>query len=137
VSINYLAVLVAAIAQYALGALWYSVLFGKQWMKLNGMEKMDPKKMEEMKKGVMWSYAGGLVSSLVMAYVLAHFVDYTEAATAAAGAVAGFWIWLGFIATVTLGMVLWENKPFKLYLLNNAYNLLGLVIMGAILAVWV
>ena len=48
VDINYLAVLIAALASYVLGALWYSpVLFGKLWMKLS---KIDPKNMDAAKK---------------------------------------------------------------------------------------
>lgn len=50
---------------------------------------------------------------------------------------AGFWAWLGFVATIMLGMTLWEGKPFRLYLLNAGYQLLNLLVMGAILAAWV
>jgi hypothetical protein len=53
-----------------------------------------------------------------------------------AGAAVGIWLWLGFMAVATLNQVLWEGKPLKLYILNNAYNLLSLMTMGAILAVW-
>lgn len=86
----------------------------------------------------MWQkYLLQAVGSLLMAYVLAYFVNYTGATTALAGAMAGFWVWLGFIATVQLGTVLWEGKSWSLYLLNVAYYLVSLVVMGIILAVWV
>ncbi len=134
VDINYLAVLVAALASYVLGALWYSpVLFGKLWMKLSNL---DPKNMDAAKKHMVRGYVLGFVAALVMSYILAHWVDYAEATTISGGLQAGFWAWLGFVATVTLGSVLWENKPFKLYLLNNAYNLVSLLLMGALLAMW-
>ncbi len=88
VSINYWAVLVAAIVSYAVGALWYSALFGKKWAQL---QNMTPEKMEEMKKkGVTKSYIGVGITALIMAYVLAHFVDYTEATTFTAGMTTGF-----------------------------------------------
>lgn len=48
----------------------------------------------------------------------------------------GFWNWLGFVAPVTLGGVLWEGKPWKLWGLNNGYQLLSLLVMGVILALW-
>ena len=48
----------------------------------------------------------------------------------------GFSIWIGFIATVTLGPVIYERKSLKLWLMNNAYWLVSLLIMGAIFAVW-
>lgn len=49
---------------------------------------------------------------------------------------AGFWNWLGFVAPVTLGAVLWEGKHWKLWFLNNGYYLVTLLLMGAVLALW-
>ena len=119
----------------AIGAFWYSpLLFGKTWMKLSNM---SPKQLEDAKKkGMTKAYIISFISLLVMTYVLSHFVDYTEATTALEGATAGFWLWLGFIATIMLGRVLWEGKPVKLYVLNIAHYLVVLLIAGAILAVW-
>lgn len=135
VMVNYWAVLVAAIVSMVIGFVWYGPLFGKTWMKLSGH---TPKDMEKAKKkGMGKSYALMIVSTLVMSYVLAHFVDYAGAVTAWGGVVAGVWIWLGFIATVTLGKVLWEGKPWSLWVLDNAHYLVSLAVMGAILAVWV
>ncbi len=132
--INYVAVLVAGLASMALGALWYSpLLFGKRWMELM---KIDFADMKEMKKKATKMYAINFVATLVMAYVLAHFVDYTQAGTFLEGLQTGFWIWLGFIATVMLGSVLWENKPLELYFMNVSYQLLNVLIMAVIVAVW-
>ena len=50
--------------------------------------------------------------------------------------VVGFWNWLGFVAPVTLGSVLWEGKSPKLWVLNNGYYLVSLIVMGVILALW-
>lgn len=139
VDINYLAVLVAAIMSMAIGSFWYSPKgFGKQWMALSGI---TPDKIEAAKaKGMQKTYAIAFVGSLVMSYVLAHALvfasAYLQVSGMAAGLMAGFWNWLGFIAPVTLGSVLWEGKPWKLYVLNNAYYIVSLLVMGAILAVW-
>ena len=134
--INYLAVLVCAVVGMAIGALWYSVLFGKVWMRLSGMSP-EMMKNPDMKKKALRGYVLMFLALLVMAYVLAHFVDYADATTFTAGVMAGFWVWLGFNATVLLGSWLWENKPFTLYLLNTAHYLVILLVMGGILAVWV
>ena len=49
--VNYLAVLVAAIVNMVVGALWYSpLLFGKAWMKLTGFNKKQLKKAKEKAK---------------------------------------------------------------------------------------
>ena len=42
VHVNYLAVVVAAIASYAIATIWYAVIFGKVWQKLTGMTEMKP-----------------------------------------------------------------------------------------------
>jgi hypothetical protein len=135
VSVNYLAVLVATVVQMIVGGLWYSpLLFGKMWIKLSGLSQ---KQLEECKKkGMGKSYALMFLGALVMNYVLAHFVAYTGATTFTLGMQTGFWIWLGFLATTTMGMVLWDNKPWSLYVLNNGYHLIVLLLTGGLLAVW-
>ena len=80
---------------------------------------------------------GGFITALVMAYVLAHFVAIAGAGDAMGALQLAFWIWLGFIATVQIGIVLWEGKPWKLYFLNAAYWLVNLAVMAIILALWV
>src|SRR3989344_6061991 len=139
VPINYLAVVVAAVASTALGALWYSpLLFGKQWMALSGMspEVLDAAKNRGMGK----LYAIAFVGSLAMSYVLAHALVFASAYMAvsgiSAGLTTGFWNWLGFVAPVTLGSVLWDNKPWGLRVLKHGHYLLSLIIMGVILALW-
>lgn len=134
VTINYLAVLAAAVASMILGGLWYSpVLFGNKWQAYMGWK---PEEIESKKKGAARGYALMFIGSLVSAYVLAHFVDYVDAQTWMEGAQTGFWAALGFMAPVTLGSVLWEGKPWGLFILNAAYQLINLAVAGAILAVW-
>lgn len=132
--INYVAVLVAAIVSMVLGALWYSpLLFAKPWMRLS---QMTEQKIKQAKKGMTLAYVLAFLGCFVTAFVLAHFVDYTQATTFAMGMQTGFWIWLGFLATTTLSMVLWEGKSWALWVLNNGHLLVNLLVMGGILAVW-
>ncbi|MBI4592372.1 DUF1761 domain-containing protein [Candidatus Uhrbacteria bacterium] len=128
---NYLAVLVAAIASMVLGSLWYGPLFGKQWMALSGVTK---EKIEQDKPNMGKLYAIQAVASLIMAYVLFHFI-YPATSLSEALEWTG-WIWLGFIATVTLGNVLWHGRPKALWVFENAYYLLNLLIMTTILYSW-
>ncbi len=71
-----------------------------------------------------------------MAFVLVHAIRYAGAVTVPQGLAVAFFNWLGFVAVVTIATVTYERKPFRLFLLNNAYLLLSLLVMGAILAVW-
>ena len=87
---------------------------------------------EGMGKTLVWTYIG----SLVTAGVLRKFATMVGATTLGAGVALGAMVWLGFIATVTLAGVLYEKRSVNLYALNNAYQLVSLVIMGAIVAAW-
>lgn len=131
VELNYLAILVAAIASMVIGAAWYSMaLFGKPWMAAVG------KKEEDLKQGEKTGYVMAAVGALVMAYILAHFVDYTGSATLFDGAKTGFWIWLGFVATTKMVNDKFSGRPPTLTLIDGGYNLVSLLVMGAILATW-
>jgi len=134
VSLNYIAIVAAAIVSMIIGFLWYGPIFGKVWIRLMGFTAKDMEKAK--KKGMAKSYIIMFIGVLVTAYILAHFVDYMEATTFLAGMEVGCWLWLGFIAPVMLGMVLWEGKPVKLYLLNVVYQLIIIELMAGILAVW-
>lgn len=128
---NWLAVIVAAILQVVIGFIWYGPLFGKTWMSMMGMTQQTMRR-EGMGKTYAWSFVG----SLVTAGVLAKLVGVMGARTLGAGITAGFWVWLGFVATVTLASVLYEKRSVSLYALNNGYQLVSLAVMGAVLAVW-
>lgn len=131
VHINYVAVIVAALANYIIGSIWYGVLFTKQWKKLSGISEM---------KFVPGFIILGLVASFLMSYVLDHALiyasEYMKMGGISGGLMCGFFNWLGFIAPVTLGVVMYQKKSWMLWILDNAYWLLSLLVMGAILASW-
>lgn len=140
VPVNYWAVLACGVVSMVLGFLWYGFLFGKTWIRMMGWDPNDKARMEAMKKEANKSYIFAFIGSLVMAYILAHALvfaqSYLKTEGVSAGLQTGFWNWLGFIAPVTLGSVLWEGKSWKLWSFNNAYHLIQLLIFGVILAVW-
>jgi hypothetical protein len=129
--INPWALLVSIIVRMVLGGLWYSpLLFLGQWMALTGRTDAD------MRGRMPMLLAADLLGSLVVAFVLVHAIHYAGAVTWAQGAAVGFFNWLGFIATVTLGITLYERKPFALFVITNGWQLISLLVMGAILAEW-
>lgn len=121
VQINYLAILLCTVLSMVLGSIWYGPLFGKPWMKMMGMSKEGMKgfKQSDMAK----LYGIQTIGSIVMALVLSQFSGFSI-----------FLIWAGFVAPVTLGTVLWEGKPWKLWILNNSYYLILLYMMRIILS---
>lgn len=129
--VNYLGVLVAAILSMVVGAFWYSPgVFGKQWMGLIG------KKQKDLEKGGSAAYGVAAIGFLLMAYVLAHFVDYTGATTLVRGLEVGFWSWLGFVAPATAINAAFSLRPRQLWLIEAGYFLVSLLVSGAVLAVW-
>lgn len=130
--VNWLAVFAAGIINMIVGSLWYSpLMFQKPWM---ATLKLSEKKAGETNMGKTYSIM--FVNALVTGYVMAMLVRVTNAMTIDMGAVLGFWIWLGFVATSSLNGVLFEQKSLKGYFINAGYYLVVLVIVGAMMAVW-
>ena len=130
--LNHLAIITSAVILWVLGAAWYSpALFAKPWMALLGITP-DPSKKKDLMGGMIASFIG----DLILALVLAHLVVWSGASTIGWGAFIGFLAWLGFIAAPNFPQGLYENRPFKLFLINSGYWFVGLLIVGALLAVW-
>lgn len=130
--INILAVLVAAIATFAIGALWYSpFLFGKQWIALNGM---TPDKVEAMRKGAAKAYGISFLCYVVLAAVFAVLIRMIHLQTVLGGAKMGGMLWAGFVATLGLTAALYSGRSLKAFALDAGYQLVFMVVMGLILA---
>lgn len=133
--INYLAMIVAGVVSYSIGALWYSpVMFGKEWMKLAGIKEKD---MKAAKNKMAKVYAVGFVASLVGAFVLARLLVWTRAGDDLVTALKiGGWVWLGFVVVWMLNGWLYESKPFKLFVINSGYALFAILVSAGILTLW-
>ena len=131
VHVNYLAVVVAAIASYIIATVWYAVLFGKAWQKLTGATDMKPSPLN-----IILSFVGSLIMSYVLYHSIAFGNYYVQMSGAGGGLMGGFFSWIGFIAPVTLMTKLYEKKPWGLWLLDNGFWLISLLVMGAILSAW-
>lgn len=128
--VNYLAVIAAAVATFALGGLWYSpALFGKAWQREAGVTE------EKMKSANMALIFGlTFVLSLIAAWVFALFLGPRP--PMALGLGAGFSAGLCWVAA-SLGInYLFERKSLKLWLINGGYHTLQFTIIGLILALW-
>lgn len=131
---NYLAVIVAAIAYWLLGAVWYSVLFGNAWMQLEHMTADQVKAVSGAQVGTM--YGIGFVMNLVIAFFLAQLCGWRAATTAARGAALGILLWIGFVGPITYTTHMYEMRPWPLFAINQFYPLAGLCLMGAIIGAW-
>lgn len=126
--VNYLAVVIAAVASFLLGGLWYSsALFGKAWQRESGVTD------EQLKNGNMAKIFGlSLVLSLIAAWVFALFLGPRP--PVALGLGAGFSAGLCWVAA-SFGMnYLFERRSLKLFFINGGYHTLQFTIIGLVLA---
>lgn len=133
ITINYWAVLVAAIVNMIVGTVWYGPVFGKTWRRLIGFTEESMKNMPLTAPQAMF---GGSITSLLMSYVLAHFAFIAGAVSASDAFELAFWIWLGFFFTTSASVFLWEGKSYQLFLFNAAEQLVALVGMALVLVLW-
>lgn len=127
--VNFLAIALGAVSAMVVGALWYGPLFGKVWMGLVGVSKKD---LEAAKNKMMMLYGVSFLAYLVMAFGMSYVVSVNNATSAGEGAFAAFWVWLPFVATTMLITNLFQNKPFKLTVVDSGYHLVNLVVMGVL-----
>ena len=133
-AVNWLAIIVAAIAAFAIGALWYSpTLFGRQWMAAHGH---TPEKLAAMQSSMGKTYTFSFVTYVIMAMVIALLMGLTGAGTAIQGIVLAVLAWLGFGFTIGLNTNLYSDKPAAAFLIDAAYQLVHVIVMGAIIGAW-
>jgi len=132
-NINWLAVLVAAIAYFALGALWYSPLFGKKWVQYQKIDMNDP----DIKKGVGGIMFGSFILMLAATIGLAILVERIPLnGGAVSGLKLGLETGLLFSATAISITYLYIKKPIGLHFIDGLYHVVGQIIAAIILCVW-
>lgn len=128
--INYLAVLVSAIAGMVLGGIWYSPgVFGAKWMAAAGLTTPPEGSM-------MRAYAMGFIVALVVAFCLALVIDWVKGESWRCGVVVAIVCWLGFAATVRADNVIFGGRPIGLFWIDGGYDLVSYIVMGAIIGSW-
>jgi hypothetical protein len=134
VHINFLAVVVAAVVAFIIGGLWYSpVLFAKLWVKAHGYSE---EQVKEMQKGAGKAYAVTLVCDFLIALAIAVLVGYIHLEHCVQGLKLGLLVWAGFAMPLGLTANMFSGKRITVFYIDTAYQLVYLVIMGAIITVW-
>ncbi len=128
---NYAAVIVAAIAYWLLGAVWFGVLFSKPWMDYEHMTVEQAKSINPV-----LPYVISFVLNLLIAFVLAQLIQWRSAYTASRGAAVGAILWIGILGPITFTTYMYEMRPKELFAINEFYPLAGLILMGTILGAW-
>lgn len=126
--IHWLAVLVAAVAGFAVGALWYGPLFGKAWMAERGITQEDA-----AKANMPLIFGTAFVLNLVASFVLDHVLGTYGAPDLGLSVMIAGGIALGFIVT-SLGVnYLFSRESMRLFLIDAGYWLVVYCVMGVVL----
>ncbi len=131
--LNLWAVFVAALANMAVGMLWYGPLFGTKWKSYMGF---TDDVMKKMPLTAVQAVIGGFITAILMATVLSYASLFFAATTATHAFLLAFWLWLGFVFTTQATSFLWEGKPFGLLLINASQSIVSMGVMALILVLW-
>ena len=130
---NWLAVLVAAVAYFMLGALWYSkALFGNLWIKSTGIDMSNP----DAKKGVGGIMAFTFLLELLTCIALGILINRLMLTGVMSGVKLG--LFTGFFFS-TIGIAisyLYQSKPTVLTVIDGGYHIVGSVIAAIIMCMW-
>lgn len=129
----WLQIVVAGIAYFAVGAVWYAPpVFGKYWAAQHKIEMT-----EESKKRVPMLMVSTLLLGILMSMGMAIALHAMQApGTCMNGIKTGLFLG-GAFSALPIGInYLYFNKPFKLWVIDAGYHVVGLTLMGIILSVW-
>src|SRR5690348_14883902 len=123
--LNYLAILIAAIAAFAWGAAYYMTL-SKQWLAAVG--RVEPNKSPT-------PFIMSFVALIVMAWVLAGTLGHLGPGqvTVKNGIISGLFLWLGFIATTVFVNNAYPGRKYSLSVIDSIHWLGVVVIEGAVI----
>ena len=135
--VNYLAIVIAAVAAWLAGAAWYGAL-AKPWVAAQGKSMEEFKAQQEAMRGSPAAYAPfiiAFVAELVMAWVLAGVIGHLGPGqvTLRNGVVSAALVWLGFVVTTLAVNYTFGQRGLKLGAIDAGHWLLVLVVEGAVI----
>ena len=131
--VNWLAILVGAVAWWILGAIWYSpALFGKPWIRASGVT------IQEGQRPGVATYVVPLIAYFIATVAAAMLARATGSTTFAEGIVLGLVLAIGFGATLYWVESTFGNRPGPAtwFAITATYQVLGLLIATVIVTVW-
>jgi hypothetical protein len=128
---NYVAVIVAAVVHFLLGAVWFWTLMNP-W--LAGIGKTHADLARE--GSPVLAYVVAFASNLALARLLSWLILTTDHQSVVGGMMVGALLWFGFVATTTATEYVFEARSLESFAINAGYPLVGMLIMGGLLGAW-
>lgn len=125
--INYLAVLVAAIAGYVFGAIWYMTL-AERW--ITASEFTEPPKPAPA------PFVIAFVAQLVIAYFLAGLIGHLGDVTVVRSVISAFFVWLPFVLGTMIVNHRFQGSTWTLTLIDGAHWLGVFLLMGIVIGLF-
>ena len=124
---NWLAIGLGTVAFFAVGALWYTVLFGKAWQKAVGLSD------EQLKAGASMPLIFGtcFVLEFVVVLTVGHMFDFLEPNDRAKMMIA-VGLALGVMSPAIGICYLYMRKPLKLFLIDAGHFVAGMAAVGGV-----
>ncbi|ASE35709.1 DUF1761 domain-containing protein [Mammaliicoccus sciuri] len=117
---NIVAIVLSGILAFMVGALWYSIIFGKVWMREVGVNKETIESSDGGKKEMLIS----LITEILVAFLIFYLLHHINLNVIFGGVV------IAFIAVASsLKNYLFEMKSIKLILINESYKIVCIMIM--------
>src|SRR3546814_6411054 len=131
IAVNWLGVVLAALAGFVVGGIWYGPVMGKKWMGAVGLTE------EQLKQGNMGMiYGGAFAFSLLASWVLAHtfqsYADLGAEFSVGVKVLTAFGVALGFIVPAIGTQYLFSQKSRTLFFIDAGYWLLFYIAMGLV-----
>ena len=129
--ISWLAVLIAAVASFIVGAIWYGML-GQPWMKALGWSEAE---IAGNTRAPVVPMIASLIAELAMAFVLAGVIGHLGAGntTIRNGLISGAFIWAGFVVTTLAVNNAYARRQPMLTVIDAGHWLAVLLVQGAVL----
>ncbi|WP_089356134.1 DUF1761 domain-containing protein [Ekhidna lutea] len=129
--INHWAVLVAAISNLIVGAIWYSpALFYNAWKNENNKTDDD---FKDINVGKL--YGISTILSVIICYNMAFFLGDSNTDWVW-GTTAGFLTGFGWAAMIFVIIAMYEQKSIRYMLINGGYIVVYFTLIGFILGIW-
>ena len=128
---NYLAIVIAALAAWLAGAGWYMAL-GRTWTAALGTTP-EKKTSAGHRPGAFLPYIYAFIAELLMAWILAGLLGHIGALTVRGGIISAAFCWLGFVMPTMAVNNIFAGRDARLLLIDGGHWLLVLVLMGAII----
>ena len=127
---NYLEILIAAIAAFTLGAAWYTVLFGKYWKRQTGVTD------EMARKNLALTHGLALLAMLAYAYCVQTFwgAHFNEDPTFSHGAYHAARYGMMFALPAMIINYAYQKRSLGLFLVDAAYIMAIVVLMSALIS---